>query len=41
MDIKKGRYGFEEHISDRAKEYLDEIEKKEKAAAKAAKAAKK
>jgi len=41
FDKEKKDYGFEEHISDRAKAYLDDIEKKEKAAAKAAKAAKK
>jgi predicted RNA-binding protein with RPS1 domain len=39
FDIEKDRYGFVEHISDRAKEYLDDIEKKAKAEAKAAKAA--
>ena len=31
FDIEKERYGFEEIISDRAKAYLDEIEKKAKA----------
>ena len=41
FDKEKKDYGFEEHISDRAKAYLDDIEKKDKAAAKAAKAAKK
>jgi pyruvate ferredoxin oxidoreductase beta subunit len=35
VDIEKDRYGFEEHISDRAKAYLDEVEKKAKAEAKA------
>jgi len=41
FDVEKDRYGFEEEISPRAKAFLDDIEKKEKAAAKAAKAAKK
>ena len=39
FDIENDRYGFVEEISDRAKKYLDDIEKKAKAAAKAAKAA--
>jgi hypothetical protein len=30
FDIEKERYGFEETISDRAKAYLETIEKKEK-----------
>jgi hypothetical protein len=30
FDMEKERYGFEEIISDRAKAYLDEIEKKKK-----------
>lgn len=30
FDVEKERYGFEEIISDRAKAYLDEIEKKDK-----------
>jgi hypothetical protein len=34
FDMEKKNYGFEEHISDRAKAYLDEIEAKEKAAKK-------
>ena len=41
FDKENKEYGFEEHISDLAKAYLDDIEKKDKAAAKAAKAAKK
>ena len=34
FDIEKDRYGFEEIISDRAKEYLAEVEKKKKKAKK-------
>lgn len=34
FDIEKERYGFEEIISDRAKEYLAKVEKKDKAKAK-------
>ena len=30
FDVEKDRYGFEEIISDRAKEYLQDIEKKNK-----------
>ncbi len=34
FEVEKERYGFEEIISDRAKEYLQDIEKKEKQKAK-------
>ncbi|UCD12223.1 MAG: ferredoxin oxidoreductase [Nitrospinaceae bacterium] len=37
FEVENERYGFEEIISDRAKAYLDEIEKKEKQAKKAKK----
>ena len=37
FDKEKKEYGFEEHFSDRAKAYIDDLEKKDKAAAKAAK----
>ena len=40
FDIEKERYGFEEIISDRAKAYLDDIEKKAKQAKKDKKAKK-
>ncbi len=40
FDVEKDRYGFTEIITDEAKAYLDDLEKKDKAAKKAAKAKK-
>ena len=35
FDMEKKNYGFEEHFSDRAKEYIDKLEAEDKAAARA------
>lgn len=40
FDVEKERYGFQEIVSDEAKAYLDDLEKKEKEAKKTAKAKK-